>query len=123
LIGNHLLESDEFQFVKLTKEGNDIYQSLSSLEQNSEREPFIEGACSTILAMPLGLIRKGLSNETDIRGALDLSQSRMLLSTSGLDNLHDQFNELSAVIGINIKELMVPAIVWLEYLIKSRNML
>jgi len=121
LMGGILLEADEYQYVRLTKEGNDIYESLASLEQNSQREPFIEGACSTILAMPVGLIRRSLSSEPEIRGALELSQSRVLLSTAGLDSLHGQFNELSAVIGIDTKELMVPAMVWLEYLAESRS--
>lgn len=121
LMDSGLLETDEPQYIKLTEEGSETYKSLSSLEQNSQREPFIEGACSTVLAMPVGLIRRSLSSEPEIRGALELSQSRMLLSTAGLDSLYDQFSELSAVIGIDIKELMVPAIVWLEYLAESRS--
>ena len=121
LIGSVLLESDEYRYVRLTKEGNEIYESLSGLEENSQREPFIEGACSTVLAMPVGLIRRSLSTEPEIRGALELSQSRILLSTAGLDSLHDQFNELSAAIGIDTKDLMVPAMVWLEYLAESRS--
>jgi len=121
LMDSGLLQPDDPQYVRLTEEGNMVYNSLSSLEQNSQREPFIEGACSTLLSMPIGLIRRSLSNEPEIKGALELSQSRILLSNAGLESLHDQFDELSAVIGIDIKELMVPAIVWLEYLTESRS--
>ena len=106
----------EGEYVQLTQTGIDEYVQLKALFQYSQREPFIEGACSSALAMPLGMIRDAISQEVDIKRAITLSQSRMLLTEMATNTLYEQFQVLSDAIGVNIQDLMVPAVVWLNYL-------
>jgi len=114
-INSGLLDSKEY-YVELTESGDEVYNQLRTLELNNWREPFIEGACSTILAMPIGIIRKSLSQEPEIKSALELSQSRMLLTNAEQSIIYEQFSTLSSVIGIEVRELIVPALVWLKCL-------
>jgi hypothetical protein len=103
-------------YLRATEDGHKDHEMLRHLYQNSEREPFIDGACSSLLALPVGVIRNALSQEAELKGAVSLTQSRMLLSDSWIDMLHDEFAALSCAIGIEIKDLMVPAVIWLTNL-------
>lgn len=119
-INNGLLIGKEY-YLELTESGKEVYNQLRTLELNYCREPFIEGACSTILAMPVGIIRKSLSQESVIKSALELSQSRMLLTDAEQGVIYEQFSTLSSVIGMEVKELIVPALVWLKCLSEQED--
>ncbi len=108
--------SKEGSYLKVTEHGRTEYEILRSLSQNAERESFIDGACSSLLALPVGVIRDALSREAEIKGAISLTQSRILLADSWIDILYDEFTAISSTIGIEIKDLMVPSVVWLTYL-------
>ena len=116
------LASDE-QYLTVTQAGEQEYQSLLTFTRNMEREPFIDGACSSLLALPIGTIRSALSEESGIKGALVLSQSRMLLNDNELSMLDEQFSALSSAIGVEVQDLLVPALVWLTFLseVKTEN--
>lgn len=119
-INNGLLIGKEY-YLELTESGKEVHNQLCTLELNYWREPFIEGACSTILAMPVGIIRKSLSQESVIKSALELSQSRMLLTDAEQGIIYEQFSTLSSVIGMEVKELIVPALVWLKCLSEQED--
>lgn len=116
--GSLLADGD---YLTVTDVGNKELTLLSAFSINSRREPYLYGACSSILALPVGIISEAISQEPDIKGAITLSQSRLLLRDSGLNLLHEQFAELSKDIGVDVEDLMVPAIVWLSYLSSVRN--
>jgi len=109
------------QTLRLLEPGHRIYSQLKSLQTNSERELFIEGACASALALPVGVIRDVLLQDAD-RNAITLNQSRLLLTDTSLEILHRQFSALSETIGIDASNLMVPAVVWLTYLAKIREL-
>ena len=109
--------SDEF-YIHITPQGEQEYQQLKEFSTMAEREPFLEGACSSLLALPYGVIRNTLQQEPDVRATMELSQSRALLTENDMDSLYEQFNALSAAIGIDMNDLMIPAVVWLKYLAK-----
>jgi hypothetical protein len=104
------------EYVTLGETGQAEYQFLKTLSQYSDREPLLDGACSSLLALPVGVIREALYQDPDIKGAIALSQSRRLLTESGLETLYEQFAALSSTIGIEIEDLMVPATIWLTFL-------
>ncbi|HYA39976.1 MAG TPA: hypothetical protein VEF34_01630 [Syntrophobacteraceae bacterium] len=110
----HLVRANSY--LKTSMGGVNEYNILKSLQINAEREPFLDGACASLLALPVGTIRHALSQEPDIRNAVSLSQSRKLLTDSSLDMLYDQFATLSKAIGVDVDDLMVPSVVWLTYL-------
>lgn len=115
-----LLIAKEQFYMYITPRGEHEYEHLKTLSSMAEREPFLEGACSSLLALPYGLIRNTLQQEPDVRATMELAQSRALLTENDLDSLYDQFGALSAAIGVDINDLMVPAVVWLKYLAKTQ---
>lgn len=121
LVSNGCLKLSN-EYITVTEFGKEEYTFLKSLFQFSTREDFIDGACSSLLALPVGAIRNALYQETDIKGAVALAQSRLLLTESGVDALYEQFGALSTSIGVEVDDLMVPAVVWLSYLLKVQNL-
>lgn len=103
------------EYVSLSEPGEIEYSFLSALSVYRSRVSFIEGACSSALAMPLGSIRQAIYRDPDIQRSFSLSQPRMLLSEEAQHQLYAQFATLSQVIGVDVKDLMVPAVIWLMY--------
>jgi hypothetical protein len=115
----YLQVKDDF-YLQITQQGELEHERLKTLVSMAEREPYLEGACSSLLSLPYGLIRNALQHEPDIKTTIALSQSRQLLTGHDLDLLYEQFNVLSSAIGIKIKDLMIPAVVWLKYLSENQ---
>lgn len=120
LLGHGLIDQN-VQNVSLTEAGTEEHRLLSELSQNHERDIYIEGACAASLAVPVGTIRRNIASVAPIEGALALSQSRLLLTPSDLEDTCEQFGQLSSIIGVEITDLMIPAIFWLSYLSKVRE--
>ena len=70
----------------LTPEGQDVERFLSSLETQRRRLPYLEGACSSLLAMSVGIVRRAVSAEPTIR-AIALSPNPLLLVTSARERV------------------------------------
>jgi hypothetical protein len=105
------------EYLKVTGYGQEEYELLRGLSQNSIRESFIEGACSSILALPIGTIRDALSKEPEIGYAIRVQATRRLLEDGpGLELLYSHFASLSNAIGVEVDDLMLPAVLWLTYL-------
>lgn len=109
------------RYIEITAAGEKEYDNLVGLTLNSNREPFIDGACASVLSLPVGIIRSAISQESEIDTAIALSQSRKLLTNAGLTILYDQFKALSSVISLDIEDLMVPSVIWLSYLSEIQN--
>lgn len=121
----NLIDSGYFkaqnQYIEIAAAGEKVYYDLMNLTLNSNREPFIDGACASVLSLPIGVIRSAISQESEIDTAIALSQSRKLLTDAGLTILEDQFKALSSVISLDIEDLMVPSVVWLSCLSEIQN--
>lgn len=100
----------------LTTLGTNEYELLRTLSQNAWREAYLTGACDSVLALPVGVLRDALSREPALERAAQLERTRQLLEDADLKSLYDQFDVLSEAIGVKITELMVPAVAWLSYL-------
>lgn len=102
--------------LRLSEIGRSEYQFLRTLSIAS-REVYLSSASASILALPVGGIRTALSQEPALRRVSSLTTTRQLLDNADTYALYDQFQVLSEAIGPNIHELMIPAIVWLTYLL------
>lgn len=109
----------EGEFLRLTETGKAECQGLSDLSINQERLACLEGACGCLLTMPVGVVRNALFQEPMLKPAVRLNDARPLLEGPGLSLIYDQFSELSAAIGVNVSDLMLPATVWLTYLSRT----
>jgi hypothetical protein len=102
----------------LSDVGESMHEALLSLEQNRSRLKFLNGACTSAVALPIGVIRNAVSNDASIKKAIDLGATRPLLDQRGVDMLYEQFSALSAAIGVPSDDLMLPSIIWVSYLAK-----
>ena len=121
LISSGDLQTDRDGYLAMSDYGAETLRELNTLGLFQPRTSFLEGACSSVLALPVGSIRDALSQEVGIRNALALSQSRRLPTDVGLNLLYAQFRALSEAIGVNVDDLLIPAVVWLTYLIKTAS--
>ncbi|HAM21606.1 MAG TPA: hypothetical protein DCQ04_04900 [Actinobacteria bacterium] len=119
LLHQGVLVADADSFLMVTRSGTEELALLRSLGAFRERDEYINGACGSTLALPTGTIRDAVAHAPDVRGALRMGQTRLLLTQSGQNLLYDQFAALSQAVGIDVADLMVPAVVWLIYLLEA----
>jgi hypothetical protein len=104
---------------ELTDDGITFTQAMVSMEEHAWRTPYIDGACGSVLALPTGTVRSALGEEPSMRQAKLHKQARRLLSEAGVDPLYRQFEALGAAVGLEVKDLLVPSVVWLSYLAET----
>ena len=109
------------RYVSIGDAGRTEYAELWELSQHQQREEFLDGSCSSVLAIPVGIIRSAITSDHDMKLASQLGDTRRLLHESAVEDFHDTFVALSEEIGIEIGDLMVPAVVWLNYLTQGEG--
>jgi hypothetical protein len=102
--------------------GRQEYELLRTLPRNAKREEFVAGACSSVLALPVPLVRTAMQQEPALRRVTTLAAARPLLENVDIDALYEQFHALASVIGTEIRDVMVPAVAWLTYLVRVAPM-
>ena len=117
----HLSSSEEI--ITLSEGGQDLRGFLSSLETQQRRLPYLDGACSSLLGMPVGIVRYAISSEPTIRRATTLSRNQLLLDNVGQELLYEEFARISAAVGSESPDLIVPAVTWLTTLVTSARAL
>lgn len=110
-------------FVVATIDGHEEYGFWVTLSQNRRRETFLEGACASVLALPVGIVRDAVLSEPELRSATAVDSTRTLLEGPGIELLYEQFAALNEAIGIEIESLMTPSVVWLTYLARTSDKL
>lgn len=105
--------------LALAQAGHDEYGLLRTIGRYDEREAFIAGACASTLALPLGLLRSALNQEPALRRVSAIRGTRTLLDDADTAILYEQFNALSDALGAEVHDVMVPAVAWLTYLVKT----
>jgi hypothetical protein len=115
LIAEGLVDEKE-RYLVVTVEGFTVCSELKEFERNAWREEFLSASCASILAVPLGAIRSAMGSDHDMKLASELGDTRRLFSETAVEELHEVFGALSEEIGIHVGDLMVPAVVWLNYL-------
>jgi hypothetical protein len=113
----HLVGTGES--ILVTQEGKELESFLSSMETQRQRLPFIDGACSSLLGMSVGIVRQAVSEEPTIKKAASLSRNQLLLDDASQQLIYEEFDKITAAIGTKPQDLMVPAVVWLTKLAKT----
>lgn len=106
---------------QVTPIGKSQYDSLRSLTFNSDREKYLEAACTSTLSIPVTVVRHALSKEPSLSRYLkNASSARPLLVDADIETLYQHFDALNEVLPAGADQnLFVPSVVWLEYLAKS----
>lgn len=100
----------------LTDRGRAERGLLRRLSNFSEREEYLEPACASALAMPVGLVRRAISKDPQVAAARHLGSNRPLLDETALETLYAYFAALRAAVQEYEHDLLAPAVVWLSYL-------
>jgi hypothetical protein len=108
------------EFLEISRSGLHEVTELASMSFFSSRIIFLEAACCSVLALPVGIVRDALSHEPNLRPISRLGTSRRLLDRAGLDLLYEHFDALRTAVGA-VPDLLVPATVWLSFLAQSTN--
>ncbi|MFE9057144.1 hypothetical protein [Streptomyces mutabilis] len=91
----------------------------SELSRFSDRIPYLEGATGASTAMPIATVQEGVSLEPQLAHVAKLNVSRELLEDSGLVQVYAQFGALEKALGNPVPDYMVPAVVWLSFLLEQ----
>lgn len=121
LVFNGFLSKHD-EFLHLDSSGLRLLEQLESLESTQERREALEGACSGVLAMPIGFLREALSRAPGLKNAVILRLKRRLLDESSMSQIYEQFAMLREALGAEEVDLMVPAVVWIESIYRSSAM-
>lgn len=115
------LLAEDGQLLVLSEKGRGLLQGLRALPSLSGRERFLEPACSVTLTMPLPAVTEALLHEPQLEAAVSLGQLRPLLDETGLAVVRPHLVGLRAAMSEHgpLRDLIVPAIVWMSYLSRS----
>lgn len=101
--------------LQLSDRGTEEWHQYASLGRFQARMPYLSGACGSTLIMPLPAVGESISAEPSLRRAIELSSKRELLGEGGRETLLEHFRAVSEAVP-EADDLMIPAVVWLEYL-------
>jgi hypothetical protein len=107
------------EIIRITDEGAEFVNFLQLQSEHSWRVPFLKGATASALSIPAGVIRSGLYEEPGLRIESIHRGPRHLLEEQGLPALHRHFAALHEVLGLEHRDLMIPAVVWIRYLAEA----
>jgi hypothetical protein len=108
--------------ISITESGRAELSTLQQFHQNRDRVSYLEPASSSALTMPVGVIRHALAQEPTLRPTSQMLTTRSLLDGPYMPRLYEQFATLGRTVGIEHKDLLLPATVWLGYLWRVSEM-
>jgi hypothetical protein len=112
-----LIEGSEGRY-RPTTIGRVVLDRWSGLHRFRDRQAYLTGATSAADALPLPALSTGLLHEPQVAAATKMQVERPLLGDVGILALHRYFQELEKAIGSGV-DLLVPAVVWLTYLLEQ----
>lgn len=109
---------------RLSQQGEVELDFQRSLALNSRRVRYLDAATSAALSLPLPAVSDALAHEPGLRRALQYMRRKHLLDDASLDLVGQQFEALAKGLGerpAQQDDLMVPTVVWLTYLARTRG--
>src|SRR6266850_770358 len=111
--------SDETMTFKTTSDGEMVLNGLVDQETLMWRIPLLEASCSSSFMLPIAGLREALRAEPTIKNASGHAGPQELLAGPALELLYEQFDALRQLLGDQVTDLLVPASVWLAYLLEQ----
>src|SRR5262249_20782634 len=106
----------EKEFLRITSSGRDELTFLASMGSCAWRREVISAAGTTILSLSPGLIKSAVSYEPTLKPVTLMRTARQLLQGPGLELLYEQFEVVQSLTPEGVRDLMVPATLWMSYL-------
>jgi len=89
------------------------------LTSNLQRDRYLVGSSDALLVLSLGNIREAFDYDPSISFLKQGNRTEWLLDQPNIDRLYGNFEELKKVLAYDVKDLSVPLVTWLKYLIHS----
>jgi hypothetical protein len=118
LKSRHLLTAKEDK-LQVTALGKTELKLWLELGRFSERVPYLKGATGASAAMPVSSVQEGVAHEPHLARAVRLDVPQELLEDANLRQVYDQFAVLKTTLGDEIPDYMVPAVVWISFLLEQ----
>lgn len=116
LLRNNELEKVD-NYYQITNDGKSKCEILSELGRFEDRNKYLEAACESLLALPIGYIRNSIISDPIVRAANNSSVRTLIDEENGaVALLYEQFELLKEAIDSKDSDLFVPAVTWLKYL-------
>lgn len=103
----------------ITDAGSSELKRWRGLRRFAERISYLEGALGAASTLPVNAVSQGLDHEPQILLANKLRSPRPLLDNAGRTTLHSHFRALRTALGDDISDLMVPAVIWITFLLEE----
>ncbi len=110
---NGLFE-DNGEYFTISGRGTDEYSKFKGQTLFKKREEMISAACTTSILVPYNETIRALLNEPSFKKAKLLDNGAWLDQTE----FYPQFKEIIEEMGIHSSELIIPAVTWVNMLIK-----
>ncbi|TMR12368.1 hypothetical protein ETD86_32825 [Nonomuraea turkmeniaca] len=107
--------------VVLSLRGQDELAMWCELDWFADRVPYLEGATGASAAMPVSSVKAGVILEPDISRAVALDVPKELLEDPEFSEVYEQFKVLRTSLGDAVPDHMVPAVVWLSFLLEQAD--
>jgi len=117
-IGLGMIEAGKDLFT-ITARGKDELKVLAALNLNHLRQKYLNGAADTLLVLTPGNIREAFDFDINIAYLKKQNKTDWLLDESDTNRLFANFTELKKALTYKPKDLSVPLVSWLKYLIQT----
>lgn len=91
-------------------------QEFLSLSLNKERSECLYAACSSTSVFSAGMVVGAMSQEPELKRAVDVPSNRPLLEDAAQAQLYEQFDALRQALHNENIDLRVPSVAWLTAL-------
>jgi len=106
-------------FLRITTKGSNEFLKFKEMAYISTREEYIKASCSTNIILPYSKTIRALLNDPEIMKIKNIASRQNL----DLENVYQQFAELSEAIGIHTNDLIIPAVTWINYIASQQRII
>jgi len=105
-------------FIALTSDGRAELKSLRDMESYKVRDRYLAGAVDALLVFNPGNVREAFNYDSSISYLKKGNHTDWLLTKPVVERLYDNFQQLRTALAYDARDLSVPLVSWLKYLIQ-----
>jgi hypothetical protein len=109
----------EGTLYRLTDDGRLELAIWLAMESNRDRIRYLTGATDALLVFSPGNVREAFDYDPAIRFLKKQKQPAWVFEEPEVDRLYTNFHEIRQLLAQNSKDLSVPLVAWLKYLITT----
>lgn len=105
--------------IALTTDGKAELAGLRQMEGTKFRDRYLAGAADALLVFNPGNIREAFNYDQTISYLKNGKRTDWVLTAPVVDRLYNNFQQLRAALAYDARDLSVPLVSWLRYLIQT----